>query len=239
MHSLPSSRDPDGVPLKIVKFASDVTAEVIEQRRRAETQMLVGHDLSGIADAAKTVAEQAADARRSADGVLRDVRSATERAEELLQSAKETADQVAQSGSVVARAVDETRTTQALIAALDSRGRRYWEGNRSHSGDCSADESFSLECCDRSGPGRSHGPRICGRRAGGEVAGRGYEGRNGTNYWSSRLHSGGDVARRRRHQHDSVNNRCSKCAIGSHHDNDVRPGNSGPRHESAHGEGLE
>ena len=65
--------DRDGRPLKIVKFATDITLQVEDRLRRAELQSLVGRDLNDIGQATSDVAKQAEDAAKTATSVLTDV----------------------------------------------------------------------------------------------------------------------------------------------------------------------
>jgi methyl-accepting chemotaxis protein len=120
-------RDPSGVPVKIVKFATDVTAQVVEQRRRAVVQSSLSQDLFGIADATKAVATQAAGARQAAIDVLQDVRGATARTETLLTSASDIAEQISQASELVGRAVEEAQATVSLMSELDLRGSQIGE----------------------------------------------------------------------------------------------------------------
>ncbi|TXN33114.1 PAS domain-containing protein, partial [Methylobacterium sp. WL7] len=54
--------DRRGKPIKVVKFAADVTAAVLERRRRADLQSALARDLTAIAEAASGVSQQAGQA---------------------------------------------------------------------------------------------------------------------------------------------------------------------------------
>ena len=116
--------DLDGRPVKIVKFATDISHQVKEQRRREDIQKIVADDLNGIADAASDVARQASDASSTAVAVRSDVEAVVVGADHLFQSADRIGAQISQATSILERAVDETAVTTSLMGELGQHAVR-------------------------------------------------------------------------------------------------------------------
>ncbi len=116
--------DRDGRPIKIVKFAADITNQVREHRRREDLQKVVAEDLNGIAEAASDVARQASDASSTAVAVRSDVEAVVVGADHLFQSADRIGVQISQATTILGRAVDETIVTTSLMGELGQHAAR-------------------------------------------------------------------------------------------------------------------
>ena len=116
--------DRDGQPVKIVKFATDISNQVKEQRRREELQKVVADDLNGIAEAASDVARQASDASSTAVAVRSDVEAVVVGADHLFQSADRIGAQISEATSILGRAVEETVVTTSLMGELGQHANR-------------------------------------------------------------------------------------------------------------------
>ena len=120
-------RDREGRPLKFVKIATDITAQVEERQRRAEAQRIVGSDLNDIAAASSEAAEQAATASSNTADVLADIRSATASAEQLVRSVEAVDLRVAEVAGVLEKMVGEAHVATAVMDELSGRATRIGE----------------------------------------------------------------------------------------------------------------
>ncbi|CAA2157398.1 Biofilm dispersion protein BdlA [Methylobacterium brachiatum] len=119
--------DRDGRPLRIVKFATDVTAAVLERRRRAALQDTIAHDLNAIADAASGVSQQAGQAVQASAHVSGDIQTVASGAEELAASVAEISAQVTQASEISGQAVGQARETHRIIAGLSASAAQIGE----------------------------------------------------------------------------------------------------------------
>jgi len=110
--------DRDGRLLKIVKFATDVTAQVLDRQRRADLQTALARDLNAIAEASSKVSRQAGEGAQSSAHVSGDIQSIASGAEQIATSVAEISAQVVQASEMSGRAVEQAQATQAIIAGL-------------------------------------------------------------------------------------------------------------------------
>mgnify|MGYP002718602340 FL=1 len=111
--------DRDGRPLKIVKFATDVTAQVLDRQRRTELQTALARDLDAIAEASSKVSRQAGEGAQSSAHVSGDIQSIASGAEQIATSVAEISAQVVQASEMSGRAVEQAQATQAIISGLN------------------------------------------------------------------------------------------------------------------------
>ena len=119
--------DRDGHPIKIVKFATDVTEAVLERQRRAALQSALARDLDAIADAASSVSHQAGQAVQSSTHVTGDIHTVASGAEELAASVAEISAQVVQASEMSGQAVGQARETHRIIAGLSASAAQIGE----------------------------------------------------------------------------------------------------------------
>ncbi|KAB1072153.1 methyl-accepting chemotaxis protein [Methylobacterium planeticum] len=119
--------DRDGRLLKVVKFATDVSAGVEERRRRAALQQAIALDLNAIADAASGASRQAAQAAQASTQVSSDIQTVAAGAEELAASVSEISQQVTHASEISGKAVTQTRQTGTIIAGLTDAASRIGE----------------------------------------------------------------------------------------------------------------
>lgn len=110
--------DRDGRPLKIVKVASDITAQIGDRQRRRDVQEAVGRDLNGIADATSSVARQANSASTMADAVLGEVKTVVGAADKVFATADLIGKQITRSSSILERAVVEAASSAGVVGEL-------------------------------------------------------------------------------------------------------------------------
>ncbi|MFD1304211.1 methyl-accepting chemotaxis protein, partial [Methylobacterium marchantiae] len=119
--------DRDGRPLKVVKFATDVTRQVLERRSRAALQVSIATDLNAIAGAASGASQQAGQAARASTQVSSDIQTVASGAEELAASVSEISMQVTHASEISGQAVKQAEETSAIIAGLSGAATRIGE----------------------------------------------------------------------------------------------------------------
>jgi methyl-accepting chemotaxis protein len=119
--------DCDGRLLKVVKFATDVTAQVLERRHRAETQAAIALDLNAIADAASGASRQAGQAAQASTQVSSDIQTVASGAEELAASVSEISQQVTHASEISGKAVTQARQTGTIISGLSDAATKIGE----------------------------------------------------------------------------------------------------------------
>ncbi len=110
--------DPDGVPLKIVKLATDITAAVMQRQRREEIGEEIERDMGAISDAISTTNVQAASAATAADQAARNVQTIAAGAGRLGASIGEISRRMSQASETTAQAVLQAERTNAIVASL-------------------------------------------------------------------------------------------------------------------------
>ncbi|MCJ2088773.1 PAS domain-containing methyl-accepting chemotaxis protein [Methylobacterium sp. E-005] len=119
--------DRDGRLLKIVKFATDVTALARDRERRADLQGAIVRDLNAIADASSNVSQQAGQAAESSTRVSSEIQAVASGAEELAASVTEIGGQVLQASEISGQAVDQAKATQTIIGGLSTAATQIGE----------------------------------------------------------------------------------------------------------------
>ena len=119
--------DADGRVVKVVKFATDITAQVQERHRRVEAQAAIGADLDAIGEAVSDVTRQTADATDTVGRVASDIQAVAAGAEELSASVGEISQQVSQTARLAGEAVEQARSTGAIVAGLSGQAAQIGE----------------------------------------------------------------------------------------------------------------
>ncbi|MCJ2079839.1 methyl-accepting chemotaxis protein [Methylobacterium sp. J-090] len=113
--------DADGLTIKVVKFATDITAQVHERHRRAEARQTIGTDLDAIGDAVEDVTRQTNEAAATVGRVSSDIQSVASGAEELSASVGEISQQVSHAAQMAGEAVEQTQRTGSIVAGLSGQ----------------------------------------------------------------------------------------------------------------------
>jgi methyl-accepting chemotaxis protein len=116
-----------GRPFKVVKFATDITAQVRERMRRAEIQKVIDADLGAIGDAVSHTTAQAAAAASASTQTSANVQAVASGAEELAQSVAEIARQLAHALEITNQAVRRADETNSTITTLVSATQKIGE----------------------------------------------------------------------------------------------------------------
>jgi methyl-accepting chemotaxis protein len=116
--------DANGVPMMVVKFATDVTAQVKDRMRRAEIQRDMNTGLNEMAKAISQTTEQATRAAAASTQTSTNVSSVASAAEELSASIAEIAGQVSQASDISRTAVSQAERSRAIIGSLSSSAQK-------------------------------------------------------------------------------------------------------------------
>jgi methyl-accepting chemotaxis protein len=119
--------DRDGRLIKIVKFATDVTALAQDREHRTALQSAIVRDLNAIAEASSSVSQQAEQAASSSTQVSSEIQAVASGAEELAASVAEISGQVAQASQIAGQAVGQAQATQAIIGGLSQAATQIGE----------------------------------------------------------------------------------------------------------------
>jgi methyl-accepting chemotaxis protein len=117
-------RDLDGRPYKVIKFASDVTAQVRDRLRRAAIQRMIDADLDGISTAIARSTQQTVSAASASAQVSANVQAVASGAEQLAGSINEIAFQVGQALKMSTDAVAQAKQTSTIVSGLAAVAQR-------------------------------------------------------------------------------------------------------------------
>lgn len=110
--------DHAGKPVKVVKFATDITQQVQDRFRRTEAQRTIDLDLSEITEAVSRANLQATEAAGAATQTSENVQTVAAAVEELASSIEEIKRQVNGSRDIAGQAVDQATTTNQIVSSL-------------------------------------------------------------------------------------------------------------------------
>ncbi len=119
--------DGSGKVFKVVKFATDITAQVRERMRRIEAQKVIDHDLGAITDAVSNTNEQAAAAASASTQTSANVQAVASGAEELAHSVAEISRQLAHALEITTEAVSQADCTNSTITTLVATTQKIGE----------------------------------------------------------------------------------------------------------------
>lgn len=109
--------DAEGRPMKVVKFASDITAQVAERQRR-NIQKSLNTDLDSISEALTETVRQATGSAATSEQTASSVQSIAAAAEELVASIQEISRQVRSAMEIAHSAVDEAARSSQIMTGL-------------------------------------------------------------------------------------------------------------------------
>jgi methyl-accepting chemotaxis protein len=110
--------DMSGRPFKVVKFATDITAQVRDRLRRIEAQKGIDHELGSITTAVSQASEQATGAASASTQTSSNVQAVAAGAEELAHSVSEISRQVVHALEITNDAVGQADHTNATMTTL-------------------------------------------------------------------------------------------------------------------------
>jgi len=116
--------DADGRPSKVVKFATDITAQVRERQRRAALGRTIDLDLGRITLAIATASSQANRAAGASSETSANVQAVASGAEQLVASVQEIARQTANATRITTSSVEQAeRANQVVTELVGAAGR--------------------------------------------------------------------------------------------------------------------
>jgi methyl-accepting chemotaxis protein len=110
--------DMNGRPSKVVKFATDITAQVHERLRRREAQAAIGLELASITEAVSETSQQANSAAGASSQALSNVQAVAAGAEQLAASVGEISRQVSHALGISTDAVSQANRTNEIVSSL-------------------------------------------------------------------------------------------------------------------------
>jgi methyl-accepting chemotaxis protein len=110
--------DASGRPFKVVKFATDITGQVLERLRRTETQQQIDDDLMEIAQSISSTSDQATTAAAASEQTSSSVQTVAAAAEELVASIQEISRQVETALQVSDGAAKEAERSSEIMSGL-------------------------------------------------------------------------------------------------------------------------
>ncbi|WP_114011794.1 methyl-accepting chemotaxis protein [Cohaesibacter intestini] len=119
--------DDDGKPMRVAKFATDITEDVENRLRRMSIQKEIDTDLDLVADAVSGTNQQAASAASAATQASSSVQTVAAASEELVASIEEISRQVSQASSVSGQAVQEANQSEGIMAGLSESAQSIGE----------------------------------------------------------------------------------------------------------------
>lgn len=119
--------DQENRVVKVVKFATDVTAQVLERQRRALAQQAISTDLDAIGTAVADVTRQTLEATGTVARVATEIQAVAAGAEELSASVSEISQQVSHTAHLAGTAVEQVRSTGGIVAGLSGQAAQIGE----------------------------------------------------------------------------------------------------------------
>ncbi|SNY92099.1 methyl-accepting chemotaxis sensory transducer with Pas/Pac sensor [Cohaesibacter sp. ES.047] len=119
--------DDSGRPIRVVKFATDITATVEERLRRAQVQRDIDAELDDVANAVTHTNEQAGSAANAAIEASSSVQTVAAAAEELVASIEEISRQVSHATGVSEQAVQESIQSETIMTGLSEHAQSIGE----------------------------------------------------------------------------------------------------------------
>ena len=116
--------DGNGRIVKVVKFATDMTAQVQERLRRADVQKAIDLDLGLITEAAARTTGQVSSAAGASTQTSSNVQAVAAGAEELAASVSEISRQASDALTISKRAVAQANETGAIVSGLAAAAQR-------------------------------------------------------------------------------------------------------------------
>ncbi|HEX7789351.1 MAG TPA: PAS domain-containing methyl-accepting chemotaxis protein [Afipia sp.] len=111
-------RGADGKLAKVVKFATDTTAQVEDRLRRGEVQKSIDLDLGQITDAVASASERVTSAASASTQTSSNMQAVASGAEELAASVSEISRQAADALNISLQAVQQANETSAIVSGL-------------------------------------------------------------------------------------------------------------------------
>ena len=116
--------DQNGKPLKVVKFATDITEMIQERLRRRELQQSIDTDLAEITEAVLSATTQATEAASASSQTSENVQAVAGGLDELASSVSEINQQVTNALEISMQAVEQADNTNSIVSSLADAGQK-------------------------------------------------------------------------------------------------------------------
>ncbi|HVV41009.1 MAG TPA: PAS domain-containing methyl-accepting chemotaxis protein [Nitrobacter sp.] len=116
--------DADGAIMKVVKFATDITAQVEDRMRRAEVQKSIDADLGQITQSVAATSERVTSAAGASTQASSNMQAVAAGAEELAASVGEISRQAADALLISQQAVTQANDTSAIVSGLAAAAQK-------------------------------------------------------------------------------------------------------------------
>ena len=116
--------DADGVPFKVVKFATDITTQIQEQRHRAETQKEIDQELDDIGVSITDANEQAAASASASVETSSSVTTVSSAVDQMAASVQEISREVQQAMEIARKAEQEAQQSNEIMAGLSGDAQK-------------------------------------------------------------------------------------------------------------------
>lgn len=119
--------DMSGNPFKVVKYATNITAQVQERHARANAQDEITSGIEGILKAISATSTQSSEAQNALERTSENVQSVASGTEELAASVGEISQQVSSALEISVEAVTQAENTNSIVSGLAEAGQRIGE----------------------------------------------------------------------------------------------------------------
>lgn len=116
--------DHSGKVVKVVKFATDITAMVLNRQKQQDIQNTVQADLDGIVEAVLSASAQATEAATASNETSHNVQAVAGGLDELASSVAEINQQVTNALEISMQAVDQADNTNTIVSGLADAAQR-------------------------------------------------------------------------------------------------------------------
>lgn len=116
--------DSEGVPFKVVKFATDITPQIQEQRRRASTQQEIDRELDEIGSSVSDANEQAAASASASVETSSSVTTVSSAVDQMAASVQEISREVQQAMEIARKAENEAKQSNEIMAGLSGDAQK-------------------------------------------------------------------------------------------------------------------
>lgn len=119
--------DYSGKPFKVVKYATDITEQVISNRNRHDAQQVIDGDLSKISEAMDNTSRQSTTAAQASESVSATVQVVASGVEELASSVSEISSQVTTASQISGEAVEQAKQSNQIVQDLAASAAQIGE----------------------------------------------------------------------------------------------------------------
>lgn len=117
----------DGKPFKVVKYATDITEQVVSNQNRHDSQQVIDADLTEISNKIDSTSRQATTAADASESVSSTVQAVASGIEELSSSVHEISNQVTTASAISGEAVEQANKSNEIVQDLATSATQIGE----------------------------------------------------------------------------------------------------------------